>query len=387
MRILARIQHMSDQAILRMIPYDIYSDIKSRDSSPVFRAYVVGHEGESVGSLVGIGKVIKRWYKSAIRAINEKLQYGTKVFHEHVESNRHEGRSVIGEVVGKGIENIKNRLSSIAVAYIYPSFVNLPLDVASIEADLWLDPNEKGFSDVDVKNISGIALGNSRTNAPGFPGATLIGELQAFYQSHQFNERGGNMETTLSDVRSFIRAEGLNPSDLFGVGTLLKDESVADEIEKIKKEAVTGEYKHRKRDEEGFDKSREKLEKSIEDKDTEIKKLNLKIITKSKAKDDFDKLIVERKIDGKKKEFIEKKFGKDFELSDEEKMKDELDKFVDSRVDEFNETAKLLGIEIKEEKTDEEKDKDKGGSPDEKKSGVKTDDMLDPEKNPFIPES
>jgi len=372
-----------------MIPHDIYSDIKTRDPSPVFRAYVVGHEGESVGSLVGIGHVIKRWYKSAIRAINEKLQFGTKIFHEHVESNRHEGRSVIGEVVGKGIENIKNRLSSIAVAYIYPSFVNLPLDVASIEADLWVDPDEKGFSDVDVKNISGIALGNSRKNAPGFPGATLIGELQAFYQSHQFNDRGGNMEDiTISDIRRVIKSEGLNPSDLFGFGAIMKDENVADEIEKIKKAAVTGEYTHRKRDEEGFDKTREKLEKSIEDKDAEIKKLGLQIISKSTAKIDFDKLIVERKIDGMKKEFIEKKFEKDFSLKEEEKMKDEIEKFIDSGVDEFNDAAKLFKVEIKEETEEgnDEKDKDKGGSPDEKKSDAKTSDILDPEKNPFIPE-
>jgi len=262
------------------------------------------------------------------------------------------------------------------------------LDVASIEADLWIDPKEKGFSDVDVKNISGIALGNSRKNAPGFPGATLIGELQAFYQSHQFNDRGGNMEDiTVSDIRRVIKSEGLNPSDLFGLGTLMKDENVADEIEKLTKEAVTGEYKHRKRDEEGSDKAREKFEKTIEDKDAEIKKLNLKIISKSKAKDDFDKLITDRKIDGKKKEFIENKFGKDFELKEEDKMKEELDKFIDSQVDDFNETAKIMGVKIEEEtKEEKEENKDKGGSPDEKKSDSKTNELLDPEKNPFIPE-
>jgi hypothetical protein len=390
MRIVARIQEMSDSAILRMIPHDVYEDIKRRDAHPVFRAYVVGHEGDSTGKLVGVGRVVKRWYKSAIRALTEKLQFGTKIFHDHVESNRHEGRSIIGEVVGKSVETLKNKLTSIAIAYIYPSYVNLPLDVASIEADLWIDPDEKGFADVDVKNISGVALGNSRQNVPGFPGATLIGELQAFSQSHQFNERGGGMEITLSDIRAFIRTEGLSPSDLFGVGTLMKDENISSEVEKIKKEAVTGEYKHRKRDEEGFDKKRDELEAKIADLEKQNKTLNLQITSHGAGKDQFDKIITERKIEGKKKDFIEKKFKKNFKLKEEDKIRDEIEKFVDAEVDDYNETAKLLGVEVKEEKTAEEIAKEaegkKAGSPEDKTEGT-SDDLLDPKNNPLIPQA
>jgi hypothetical protein len=33
---------------------------------------------------------------------------------------------------------------------------------------------------VGVDNVTGIALGNSKLDTPGFPGATLLGQLQAF---------------------------------------------------------------------------------------------------------------------------------------------------------------------------------------------------------------
>lgn len=86
----------------------------------------------------------------------------------------------IGEVVGSVAKNIKNKLTAFAAIYIYPEYRNIPLDVASIEADISIDPEEKGIHAIDVQDITGIALGNSNVNKPGFASATLQGELQAF---------------------------------------------------------------------------------------------------------------------------------------------------------------------------------------------------------------
>jgi hypothetical protein len=57
----------------------------------------------------------------------------------------------------------------------------LNLDVASIEANMDLDVDSKGnLVATDIQDVSAIALGNSEIETPGFAGATLLGQLQAF---------------------------------------------------------------------------------------------------------------------------------------------------------------------------------------------------------------
>lgn len=179
--IVAKIQQMAASEILNIIPPEIYQQIKQRDSNPLFRAYVVGHEGESGGNVIGVGKVIIQWFNKTIRKLVEKLQFGTKLFHEHNQTNDNEGRMPVGELVGKKLQQIKDKLSAIAIAYIYPEYRTVPLDVASIEADVNLSAEEGASAfEADVQEITGIALGNSAVDKPGFKHATLLAELQAF---------------------------------------------------------------------------------------------------------------------------------------------------------------------------------------------------------------
>lgn len=190
MKFLAQLQEMADADVRALIPEDTLARIKRKDPSPTFRAYVVGHEGESEGKIVGVGKMIKRWFESAIHKLVEKLQYGTKIFHAHNDDNRHEGRSQIGEVVAKTTQYLKDKLSALAVVYVYPQFKHLPLDVASIEADINIHPEgNDSIHAVDVQNITGIALGNSAVQKPGFAGATLVGEIQAFVEKLQLTDK------------------------------------------------------------------------------------------------------------------------------------------------------------------------------------------------------
>ena len=179
MRIRAKLLHMAESEIKSIIPHDIYSEIKQTDPHPVFRAYVIGHEGEATATWPGVGKIVKNWFSSAINKIAKKLQYGLKIFHNHAETNEHEGRTPIGELVGKTIKTIKDRVNAIAITYIYPQYRNLPLDVASIETTVDIDMNDSGVYGVNVEDVTGIALGNSAVDQPGFSGATLLSELQA----------------------------------------------------------------------------------------------------------------------------------------------------------------------------------------------------------------
>ena len=178
MKFTAKLQQMASSEIMNIIPNDIYEDIKQRDPHPLFQAYVVGHEGEATGEVVGTGKKILNWFSSAINKIWKKLNYGTKVFHGHNIDSSHEGRQSIGEVVGKAIKTIKDKVNAIAIMYIHPEFRDLPLNVASIEVDMDINP-DGNVHDMNVGDITGIALGNSAVDKPGFADAGLLSQIQA----------------------------------------------------------------------------------------------------------------------------------------------------------------------------------------------------------------
>lgn len=367
----ATIHEMASSEILSHIPASIYEEIKATDPHPEFRAYVVGHEGISEGQVVGAGDVVKRWFASAIEKIVQKLQYGTKLFHTHAKTNEHAGRGVIGRIVGKAKQIIDDNMSAIAIAYIKPEYRDLKLDVASIEADVRLrDDQDRGVYDADVEDITGIALGNSSVNRPGFPGATLLSSIQAFAQSHQY-ERGGGGMITISEVRDFIKSQDVKPSDLFGLDDLIKDLSV----ERHFREERKNEYEARKRVEQEKAEERKKAEKEqerikdehdkeLEEKDKLIKKLQNEGI-KSKTSTWLEEQKKKRELDDEQVKFINRNLSK-FEIEDIDKAESEFNKFLDDQVDDFDGIRKdVLGQDV-----DDDKKKTPGGETgDGKKEG------------------
>lgn len=182
MKIKATLRYMAANEISAMIDGDRLRQIKLMDPKPVFKAFVVGHEGEARGVMLGVGNVVKRWFRHAVQSLHEHISKGLQLFHGHAEgTNDQAGRQPVGEVVGKRLMNIAGRLSAVVACYIYPSFKHLPLDVASIEATVEMDEDPKqGLYVVDVEKVTGIALASSAIETPGFAGASLLGQLQAF---------------------------------------------------------------------------------------------------------------------------------------------------------------------------------------------------------------
>lgn len=212
-KIAGELQEMAANEILDHVPASIYKRVKAKDAKAEFRAYCIGHEGESSGPVVGIGKIIKKWAKAAISKIHEKLALGTKVFHLHQPgSNEHEGRKPIGEVVGKTLADTSGRLSSIAIIHVYDEFKDIPLDIASIEADITLpetiNPNARSV-DVDVEEITGIALGNSEVTKPGFAGATLLAACQEFADSvnHEKPDKKETKSMTPEELKKAVHED------------------------------------------------------------------------------------------------------------------------------------------------------------------------------------
>jgi hypothetical protein len=343
-KIAGQIQEMAADEILDHVSASAYKRIKAIDPKPVFRAYCIGHEGESTGKVVGMGRVVKNWVKAAIEGMNKKLAIGTQFFHMHgQETNDHSGRKPIAEVAGKTLSNIAGKLSAIAIAYIYPDYRDLPLDVASIEADInmpeTINPNARAV-DVDVEEITGIALGNSEIAKPGFAGAGLLAQVQEFADNanHEKTPKEGDKPMTKAELIAAIREAKLTLSDLFSPREIADDSAVQEVI------------RDKRRNEEGFEGRRsekleaEKLKLEQEKKDLQAKlDVASKISLKTRAAEAIKPAIEKRKLDEKQTAFILKNADR-FEPKSEESLAGDLDKFLDAKLDEIKVFTETYGI-------------------------------------------
>lgn len=185
---------MAESEIKGMIAPYYFSDIKLRDPKPLFKAFIVGQEGQAESNWVGVGKVVKTWFKDAVGKLSRRIWPGLKLYHNHAETNDSDAaRSEIGEVAGSRTRMVDGKFSAVVAAYIYPEYKTLPLDIASVEANIRVDnmDTDDEIHDVDVEDVVGIALGNSAVDKPGFPGATLLGQLQAFVEKPPSPEKSG----------------------------------------------------------------------------------------------------------------------------------------------------------------------------------------------------
>jgi ribosomal protein L29 len=183
---------------------------------------------------------------------------------------------------------------------------------------------------------------------------------------------------TIDQIRDLIKAEKVKPSDLFGAETLADDPSVKGLIETDNRRAVSGEYAHRKRDEEGFNKTKAELEKQLNDLKAEANTLRIATAT-GKVRPLYDAQKATRKLTDKQAAFIEGRLEK-FKPTKPEDVEKEFNFYLDSEVDEFGKIAKLMGIEEKPIEA-----KGGGTGPEDKPAGDATlNKYLDPAKNPFI---
>ncbi len=316
----------------------VIKHIKESDPNPEIRLYSIGHEGKSNLHLPGIGNATFTWIQAAVRAIADKLKLGTAVFDRHdPDTNLHTGRTQIGQVVGKMIKKIGDRLSTLAAIHIFPEFKSRPLDVASIEADIEFGHDEHIAWPTNINSVSGIALSNSGIDSPGFPGATLLGAVQAYVQA--FAGEFGDNKMNQSDVKAAIMELKLSPSDLFSVEDVTADKKVRTNLQ----EAATRLGKER-------DTGRERIAE-LENQNAEKDKKLLQHDVQSKSASIFDSILAdpERKLDDKAKIFVRRGL-KDFESTaeNEDALKVDAGKFVDESVKEYGELAKdVFGVDTK----------------------------------------
>ena len=335
----ARLLGMAESEILDYVPARTYLEIKKKDPTPLFKAFVVGGEGTWKPSLVGFGQVVQKWFRSAVSKIVNLLETWTPVFHLHATTNAQDGRPIIGRVVGKAEKEIDGAASALAIIYILPEYQGLNLDIASIEADVNVMAGEKtsDIQDVNVLGITGIALGNSSVNKPAFPGATLLASLQAFAGKNQ-PIPGGNGKMTKEEIIAGIKDLRLNPSDLFQPTQIIGDPIVAEHV----REKTVGEYAHRMRTDEAFQKAKGDWDKEKGDLVKRAEKAE-GVAIKVSSGEALKTTLKERKLvddtgkpkDEKLVKFINKNYEKSFKPTDEASLKKDLDKFLDGAVDDF----------------------------------------------------
>lgn len=322
--------------------------IKESDPHPEIRLYSIGHEGQADLHLPGIGNKTFTWIQAAVRAIADKLKLGTAVFDRHnPDTNSHEGRVQIGQVVGKTVRKIGDRLNTLAAIHIFPQFKSRPLEIASFEAEMEFDHDEVQAWPTNIKNVTGIALSDFGIDQPGFPGATLLGAVQAYVQA--FAGEIGAIKMNLSDVKKAVAELGLTPTQLFGVSTLMEDSAVVEKVKDAKKDVFN--MSERVRQER--DMARERITE-LENRGAETDKKLRQHTVQSKSVDVLDATLndPERKLDDKAKIFI-KRSHKNFSSTaeNEDTLRVDISKFVDESVKEYGELAKeVFGVEVEDTK-------------------------------------
>lgn len=341
---------LSEDKILEMIPADILTNIKKKDSHPYFRAYVLAHEGESSPRVIGEGGVKISWTRKAIQSMKSFIKRGIKFFKGHNEDNSTKNRASLGEVVASKEIEIDGKLSNVVVGYFPEQNKEIVKknNVISMEA-YWslIKKSGKVIADKMLK-LTGIAMGNSNIERPAFKGSKLIGAVQAFENNDKENKR--SMENiTFADVKRAVHDMNIFPHQLYEPEKLKNDNMVKDllkekdsEITKLKEELETR------------TKESEKIQKQFQELETNQLKFT--------AEKRYKKLIEEsgKELTDKEKSFVEKMSGKISDYTDDgikshfesvraiykenvaPLFEDTTDTKIDTGIDNFNEKNPFL---------------------------------------------
>jgi len=336
MKLVVKLQEMAASEIKRYIADDVYTRIKSQDDNPMFAAFVVGQEGESTGPLNIGGKkvnVVKKWFADVIKKLHDKLKVGIPLFVGHNAGqeldNTHAGRQLIGEIVGKSMEWIGGKLSTIAIGYLKPAARALGLDVASIEASLEISTDGQEIEVSGIDDVTGIALGNSRFEKPGFPGAVILAAVQEFAEK-------GEDRMTLEEVKAFIKENKTKPSEIYG-STALKGDPI---VEGIIQDETKTEYARRKKAEEKLDEEKTKWETEKADLTGKLQESKSQLLSGT-LKEKIKAIIQTRKFDESETAFIED-FTSDLKVEDEAKI----DEIVNAKIDEGKKKYDRLAVDV-----------------------------------------
>lgn len=351
----AELQAMAENEIAGMVGKGWLDGIKANDPHPTIKAFVIGHEGKSDILLDGVSTPVS-WVRKAVGWIHDKIALYTPVFAGHGApgDNSQEGRVPVGYVVGKKLAEVGDRIATVAAMYIFPQFRNQSFDVASIEAEIGYEQNDGTVRPSFIDRISAVALGNSATSTPGFPGATLVGALQAFADA----EKKEKHMPTQDEIREMVKQAKIKPSDLFTAEDIESDAKSKRILDAAHHDA-TGQLVRLHGE---LDQLRAQLAQVEEKRAADEKKWQREVVM-AKSQPTLSTLITERKMPEKQAAFVNLRL-KTFksEATDEATLKTDMNKFIDEAQAEYLDFLESQGIDPATVlgKPEDKKSEDKG---------------------------
>lgn len=324
-----KLESLSQNEIINLIPNNILSEIKAKDPHPFFQAYSIAHEGVSSPRIVGEGAKKISWGRAAIQSLKNIITKGVKFFKGHKKTNDTAGREELGEVVADTQMEIDGRLHHIVFSYHSPEVREeaKKYDVVSQEAEWNLFEQAGQLIAGTVEKLTGIAMGDSLKESPAFAGARRLGMVQAFEAAGDAEgNKTGEKPMTIHEIKAAVQEMGLWPSQLFD------------------SERIKGDHNFSKLFEET-----EKIKADLTAKDAEIKTLKESItITEKKvlsanAKSRLDEMLKSNilKLTERQKEYIKA----NYDSEKEDVTDDAIRSYMEKAAEAYEKNAKFFGSE------------------------------------------
>lgn len=225
-----RIQALTNDEILALIPADILSVIKTKDPHPFFQAYSICHEGTSTPTILGDTARPIHWTRRAVQSIKDVIKNGIKFFLGHNTDNSTDNRRELGEIVASFEKEIDGVLHHVAISYHKPEVREevKKYDICSQEAE-WNFFDVAGNMVADtLETMTGIALSSSEIDEPAFSGARRLGMVQAFgAESTNQNNQGEPKKMTFEELKAEIKKMNVWPSQLYSIEDIKEDRKFA----------------------------------------------------------------------------------------------------------------------------------------------------------------
>ena len=202
-------------------------DLSSLPAGTDVKAYVLMHEGESRPVDQDTGRKLSlHWGGAMVRRVAALARKGIKFVRSHTD------RTEVGEVLGSWTAEVAGRLAAI-VAGRFDAGQADNMDVCSLEAS---GVQQHAGTVLDVESLDAVALGNSRHDTPGFPGAMLAGSIMAFTEP---GGAGGETTVTIKEIREWLETNpGVLPGQLFSDEAIAAHPSVATKLAELEKQTT-----------------------------------------------------------------------------------------------------------------------------------------------------
>lgn len=363
----ASVREMAADQVVGHIGRDRYETIKAADPHPFFFGSLVAQAGISTGAIEGKGASEKLWPSEAVAKLARRMnETPAPVFLGHGGPDRQRYGMVVsgiaenGEALAVGyIEGSKERNKAVA-----DRIRAGELDTNSIEADLVLRVNEDGSLMVeDVEAVTGLALGDSRFNKPGFAGARVLAAVQEFEDGTTNNEEE---PVKLSEIIAAIKEGRYKPDQVFDKDELLSVEPVKAALEAERKTGAD---------------AKKEVEKITGERDT-LKKANEELSGKLvgfESKTVIGERVKAAKLSEKAAQYVEKQMAGFVPAGESE---EDRNKAIDAEIKRHDETFKEFFAGGKSPAGGES-----GASGGGEKPPSDPNDLTSPDTNPFIPGS